>query len=238
MCLLSSTGGKDANVKAILVAMVSWVLDNPPPAHILLISGDAGFASVLHQLRLKQYNVLLACPRGYINAGLLSAAAAVFDWSSVSTGIASSHVTRPKENLKLEPPHADKAVHGAAFTGWKEIKNAFSSLKGDLLMPTLRNLEEWSRYRGGPKDIGRLLSQALEMRHIAEVNVPPGNTMVYRPSNTELWHCVDLNNMHHNYSDKRWKGLRQYLLSKKEWKLFSKSQTRYAVRHFTGLCRL
>ena len=143
-----------------------------------------------------------------------------------------------KVEFQLEPPHADKAVHGAAFTGWKEIKNAFSSLKGDLLMPTLRNLEEWSRYWGGPRDIGRLLSQALEMRHIAEVNVPPGNTMVYRPSNTELWHCVDLNNMHHNYSDKRWKGLRQYLLSKKEWKLFSKSQTRYAVRHFTGLCRL
>ena len=137
-----------------------------------------------------------------------------------------------KVEFQLEPPHADKAVHGAAFTGWKEIKNAFSSLKGDLLMPTLRNLEEWSRYRGGPKDIGRLLSQALEMGLIAKVNVPPGNTLVYRPSNTELWHCVDLNDTQHNYCRRSWKTLRQYLLDNREWRLFSKSQSRYVVTHF------
>ena len=220
------------------MSILCWALDNPPPAHILLISGDGGFASVLHQLRLKQYTVLLACSDRHVCPGLLSAAATVFDWSSFSTGIAADHVILPKPTLHLEPLHDDTPVVVASCTALKkEISNAFRSLKDDHLMPTLRNLEEWSRYRGGQKHIGGILSQAIEMELIAKVNVPPGKTWVYLPLNTELWHCVDLNNTQHNYSGRSWKRLRQYMLDNKEWELFSKSQTRYVGKPLS-LCLL
>ena len=144
----------------------------------------------------------------------------------------------PKLNLQLEPRRADQPVHGASCAGLKkEIDNAFRSLKDDHLMPTLRNLEEWSRYRGGQRDIGGLLSQAIEMELIAKVKVPPRKTWVYLPANAQLWHCVDLNNTQHNYSGRSWKRLRQYMLDNKEWELFSKSQTRYVGKPLS-LCLL
>ena len=140
-----------------------------------------------------------------------------FNQTSVDVDVFADTEVLPKPNLQLEPRRADQPVHGASCAGLKkEINNTFRSLKDDHVMPTLRILEEWSRYRGGQKDIGGLLSQAIEMELIAKVKVPPRKTWVYLPANAQLWHCVDLNNTQHNYSGRTWKRLRQYMLDDKE----------------------
>ncbi|KAF3561936.1 hypothetical protein DY000_02019398, partial [Brassica cretica] len=57
--------------------------DNPPPAHVFLISNDEGFASVLHRLRMSNYNVLLASKSSGV---LCSAASIMWDWEGLIKG--------------------------------------------------------------------------------------------------------------------------------------------------------
>ncbi|KHN34394.1 hypothetical protein glysoja_016722 [Glycine soja] len=69
----------------ILFDLMYWVSQNPPPAHILLISGDRDFAGVLHRLRMSNYNVLLATPESAPGV-LHSAATIAWQWSSMLKG--------------------------------------------------------------------------------------------------------------------------------------------------------
>lgn len=79
-------GNKDAADKAILVAMLLWALDNPPPANILLISGDGDFANALHRLRLKTYSILLAVPAQFVKPALTGAAKKLWFWKDMAKG--------------------------------------------------------------------------------------------------------------------------------------------------------
>ncbi|XP_018486938.1 uncharacterized protein LOC108857448 isoform X2 [Raphanus sativus] len=56
------SGKKDASDKKILVDMLLWVLENPAPANLMLISGDGDFSYALNRLRMRRYNILLAHP--------------------------------------------------------------------------------------------------------------------------------------------------------------------------------
>ncbi|KAM0947552.1 putative NYN domain, limkain-b1-type, meiosis regulator and mRNA stability factor 1 [Dioscorea sansibarensis] len=78
-------GVKDASDKKILVDMLFWAVDNPPPANFLLISGDRDFSNALHQLRMRRYNVLLAQPPSASQA-LVAAAKTVWLWTSLVSG--------------------------------------------------------------------------------------------------------------------------------------------------------
>lgn len=62
-----------------------WVSQNPPPAHLFLISGDKDFASILHQLRMNNYNILLASP-GSAREVLCSAASIMWNWNALVRG--------------------------------------------------------------------------------------------------------------------------------------------------------
>lgn len=79
-------GNKDAADKAILVAMLLWALDNPPPANVLLISGDGDFANALHRLRLKTYSILLAIPQQFVKPALTGAAKKLWFWKEMAQG--------------------------------------------------------------------------------------------------------------------------------------------------------
>ncbi|XP_020262872.1 meiosis arrest female protein 1 homolog, partial [Asparagus officinalis] len=78
-------GVKDASDKKILVDMLFWAVDNPPPANYLLISGDRDFSNALHQLRMRRYNILLAQPVT-VSQALVSAAKNVWLWASLLIG--------------------------------------------------------------------------------------------------------------------------------------------------------
>ncbi|WVZ54299.1 hypothetical protein U9M48_005120 [Paspalum notatum var. saurae] len=75
--------GKDGSFMSDLVY---WVAQNPPPAHFLLITGDKGFANILHRLRMSNYNVLLSCPD--VGSKMLrSAATFLWPWEALVKGV-------------------------------------------------------------------------------------------------------------------------------------------------------
>ncbi|XP_024534961.1 uncharacterized protein LOC9657426 isoform X3 [Selaginella moellendorffii] len=83
------SGGKESESsdRALLMDLILWTIENPPPAHLFLISGDRDFSTALHKLRMRNYNVLLACPAGaYISPSLLGAASRVWYWNSLVRG--------------------------------------------------------------------------------------------------------------------------------------------------------
>ncbi|XP_048230195.1 uncharacterized protein LOC8283421 isoform X2 [Ricinus communis] len=80
-------GRKDAADKAILSGVYTFALDNPPPACIMLISGDADFAQVLNTVSQRGYYVFLATPAGVnVSSALINASDLVYDWPSVACG--------------------------------------------------------------------------------------------------------------------------------------------------------
>ncbi|KAK1678507.1 hypothetical protein QYE76_039355 [Lolium multiflorum] len=78
-------GVKDASDKKILVDMLFWALDNPPPANYLLISGDRDFSNAIHKLKMRRYNILLANPPN-VSQTLVAAAKSVWLWKSLVAG--------------------------------------------------------------------------------------------------------------------------------------------------------
>ncbi|CAN1288074.1 hypothetical protein LINPERPRIM_LOCUS19818 [Linum perenne] len=62
-----------------------WVSQNPPPAHLFLISSDRDFASTLHRLRMNNYNILLASNES-ARSVLCSAASIMWRWNELVKG--------------------------------------------------------------------------------------------------------------------------------------------------------
>lgn len=83
------SGRKEAVDKALLIDLVLFALDHPPPAVVLLISGDRDFAPALHRLNHLGYTILVAAPvaTAKVSDSLLSAAVQVFNWSSLACGL-------------------------------------------------------------------------------------------------------------------------------------------------------
>uniref|UniRef100_A0A0D9Z7W7 NYN domain-containing protein n=1 Tax=Oryza glumipatula TaxID=40148 RepID=A0A0D9Z7W7_9ORYZ len=88
-------GAKDGTDKKMLVDMLFWAFDNPPPGNYLLISGDQDFSVLLHRLRMKRYGILLAQPSNVSSRVLAAAARTVWSWEKLVTG----------ESLLVESTH-------------------------------------------------------------------------------------------------------------------------------------
>lgn len=78
-------GGKNSADRALLVDLMHWVSQNPPPAHLFLISGDRDFANILHRLRLNNYNILLSSLDAAPGV-LCSAATIMWNWHALVRG--------------------------------------------------------------------------------------------------------------------------------------------------------
>ncbi|KAF8679159.1 hypothetical protein HU200_045925 [Digitaria exilis] len=96
-------GIKDASDKKILVDMLIWAIDNPPPANYLLISGDRDFSYALHKLVMRRYNILLAQPPN-VSEVLTAAAKHVWLWKSLVAG----------EPPLAESPYISSIANGSA----------------------------------------------------------------------------------------------------------------------------
>ncbi|CAI9763433.1 unnamed protein product [Fraxinus pennsylvanica] len=92
------SGGKNSADRSLLVDLMYWVSQNPPPAHLFLISGDRGFAGILHRLRMKNYNILLASPDGAPSV-LRSAASIMWQWNALVRGenLNGKHFNKPPD---------------------------------------------------------------------------------------------------------------------------------------------
>ncbi|CAN0877442.1 Meiosis regulator and mRNA stability factor 1 [Linum grandiflorum] len=78
-------GGKNSADRSLLVDLMYWVSQNPPPAHLFLISSDRDFASTLHRLRMNNYNILLASKETAPGV-LCSAASIMWQWNELVKG--------------------------------------------------------------------------------------------------------------------------------------------------------
>ncbi|KAK4417360.1 hypothetical protein Salat_2561600 [Sesamum alatum] len=94
-------GGKNTADRSLLVDLMYYVSQNPPPAHLFLISGDRDFAGILHRLRLNNYNILLASPDHAPNV-LCCAATIMWQWSSLLKG---KNLTGKLLNQPPDGPH-------------------------------------------------------------------------------------------------------------------------------------
>ncbi|KAI0371739.1 DUF537-domain-containing protein, partial [Pilatotrama ljubarskyi] len=72
-------GRKDVADKMMIVDMLTYAIDNPAPATIVLISGDRDFVYAVSVLRLRRYRVVVVAPYT-AHASLKSQASAVLDW--------------------------------------------------------------------------------------------------------------------------------------------------------------
>ncbi|CAL0327573.1 unnamed protein product [Lupinus luteus] len=97
---ISDGGGKNSADRSLLVDLMHWVSQNPPPAHIFLISGDKDFAGLLHRLRMNNYNILLAT-LGKAPDVLCSAATIAWQWPSLIKGgnLIGKHFNHPPDGL-------------------------------------------------------------------------------------------------------------------------------------------
>ncbi|KAG8088934.1 hypothetical protein GUJ93_ZPchr0011g27634 [Zizania palustris] len=86
-----------------MASLLYWIARNPPPVHFFLMSGNKGFASILHRLRMNNYNVLLACPSADSSV-LCSAATIMWPWDALVKG------------MDLSPKHFNQAPDGIFFS--------------------------------------------------------------------------------------------------------------------------
>ncbi|GAB2226129.1 hypothetical protein Drorol1_Dr00021921 [Drosera rotundifolia] len=91
-------GNHDSLDRPLPIDLMYWVSQNPPPAHLFIISGDKGMAGVLHRLRMNNYNILLACQDGPPNV-LCSAASIMWCWNDLVRGenLAGKHFNLPPD---------------------------------------------------------------------------------------------------------------------------------------------
>ncbi|TKV99451.1 hypothetical protein SEVIR_8G044400v4 [Setaria viridis] len=92
--------GKDSLYQSFMPDLVSWIAQNPPPAHFLLISGDEDFAKVLHRLRMSNYNVLLSSPNDGSKM-MRSAATFMWPWEPLvnGVGLVPKYLNQPPDGL-------------------------------------------------------------------------------------------------------------------------------------------
>ena len=64
------------------VDIMAFIKDNPPPATIILISGDRDFSYLLSTLRWRKYNVVLICNSFMTHESLTAQASVAYDWQS------------------------------------------------------------------------------------------------------------------------------------------------------------
>ncbi|KAJ7956961.1 meiosis arrest female protein 1-like [Quillaja saponaria] len=91
-------GGKNSADRSLLVDLMCWVSQNPPPAHLFLISGDRDFAGILHRLRMNNYNILLASLETAPDV-LCSAASIMWHWNALVRGenLKGKHYNHPPD---------------------------------------------------------------------------------------------------------------------------------------------
>ena len=77
-------GGKETVEKALLVDVLCWSIDEPPPAFVIFIIGNIDLSNVIHKLTQRTYGVLLVCDCALrMGKSMLAGVIEWVEWSSV-----------------------------------------------------------------------------------------------------------------------------------------------------------
>ncbi|KAL0947150.1 hypothetical protein HGRIS_013278 [Hohenbuehelia grisea] len=66
----------------IIVDMLTYAMDHPPPALVLLISGERGFAYAVSMLRARRYDVVVMSAPGLGTSHLMHLSSVYFEWNT------------------------------------------------------------------------------------------------------------------------------------------------------------
>ncbi|KAF9448347.1 DUF537-domain-containing protein [Macrolepiota fuliginosa MF-IS2] len=104
--------------RTMIVDMLTYAADNPPPTTLFVIAGNDDLAYAISILRLRQYRIILACPKEHV--GQHSQATLYLDWFHDVLGsdfpvadnlpLPSHSSRRPRSNTTntaATPPHAN-----------------------------------------------------------------------------------------------------------------------------------
>ncbi|XP_071734923.1 uncharacterized protein [Rutidosis leptorrhynchoides] len=213
-------GDKDASVKKILVNMLLWASDNPAPGNILLISSHHDFSYALNNLKMRNYNILIAA-RPSPPTFLLTASKSVWLWTSLLAG--GPPVTY------IESPEPSSSPLSEKVEGWV-ILVALSKLKTEKIMSTEENIVNCIRY-GNPKkqlniDVKEVLESAIEQQLVERHNFDSFSIFVGK--NEKLWKCVNpIGNDVNDHSNKTWDELQKFLSTTDGCCAISDSSCRY-----------
>ncbi|XP_078180242.1 uncharacterized protein LOC144574213 [Carex rostrata] len=78
--------GENSANKLLMAELRNWTTHNLPPTNFFLISNDSVFSTILHRLRMNNYNVLLSCSDNQVKASLYSASTLMWPWISLAKG--------------------------------------------------------------------------------------------------------------------------------------------------------
>ncbi|CAK8567851.1 unnamed protein product [Lathyrus sativus] len=166
--------------------LMYWVSQNPPPAHLFLISGDRDFAGILHLLRIKMYNILLASP-GNAPDVLCSAATMMWQWTSILKGedLTGKHLNHPPDGqfgswygnskVPLENPFWTSILKGEDLTG-KHFNHPpdgqFGSWYGNSKVPLENPFSVENPFSAAEE------STSSQNIHVTEINEPSSDLKV------------------------------------------------------------
>ncbi|WJX74013.1 hypothetical protein P8452_57727 [Trifolium repens] len=107
----------------LFLDLANWVFNNPPPFHLFIICGDVSINGLwmLHDLRMSNYNILVACP-GRTYDVLRSATTIMWHWSSILKGedLTGKHFNYPPDG-PFDSWYGDSRVN---------LENPFSAADG------------------------------------------------------------------------------------------------------------
>ena len=193
-----------------------WVSQNPPPAHLFLISGDKDFAGILHRLRMNNYNILLAIP-GRAPDVLCSAATVMWQWPSLLKGedLTGKHFNHPPDG-----------PFGSWYGNYKvPLENPFSASEQSASVQNVEICEPTPDSKSGtvPKSVVR------QVRHILSSH-PKGISII--DLRAELAKCnVRLDKSLYGY-----KKFSRFLLSMPHIQLKPLGDGNYCVRLMPSEC--
>jgi len=109
---------------------MAFINDNPPPATVILISGDRDFAYLLSTVRWRKHNVVLISNSFVTHESLTAQASVAYDWESDVLN------TRPPSKPPLFRSHTLFSV--AAPTTSQELENLSGSNAHPAVLPNER----------------------------------------------------------------------------------------------------
>jgi len=100
---------------------MAFIKDNPPPATIILISGDRDFAYLLSTIRWRKYNVVLISNSFMTHESLTAQASVTYDWQCDILKV------RPLSKPPLPRPRRETLSSVASLTTPQELDNSHES---------------------------------------------------------------------------------------------------------------
>ena len=100
------------------VDIMAFIKDNPPPATIILISGDRDFAYLLSTIRWRKYNVVLISNSFMTHESLTAQGSVTYDWQSDILKV------RPSSKPPLTRPRRETLSSVASLTTPQESDNS------------------------------------------------------------------------------------------------------------------